>query len=146
MTLKPPVLGLLTFLVAAACGGQSATATPTPAVNFAMAAQNGSTVLGTGQIIESTGAFTLTLKLRGLQAGSNHVSHIHAGQCSAPGGVAYALQPVIADASGNATTISTVPAGYAIPSTGWYVNVHHGPDFTEPDYAPSDSCGNLTAK
>src|SRR3981081_2581406 len=86
MTLKSPVLGLLMFLVAAACGGQSAAATPTPAVNFAMAAQSGSAVLGTGQIVESTGSFTVTLKLKGLKAGSNHVSHIHAGQCSAPGG------------------------------------------------------------
>jgi hypothetical protein len=146
MTIKHPRLALLTLFFAAGCGGQSATATPTPAVNFTMAAQNGSPVRGSGQIVESTGSFTVTLKLMGLTAGSNHVSHIHAGQCNAPGGVAYALQSVIADASGTATTVSTVPVGYAIPTSGWYVNVHHGPDFTEPGYAPSDACGDLTAR
>ena len=30
-----------------------------------------------------------------------------------------------------------------MPSTGWYVNVHEGPDLTEPEYAPSVSCGDL---
>jgi hypothetical protein len=110
-----------------------------------MAAQNGSTVKGTGQVVESAGSFTITLKLTGMPAGSTHVSHVHVGRCSAPGGIAYALQSVVADASGAATTVSTVPAGYAIPTSGWYVNVHHGPDFTEADYAPSDSCGDLTA-
>jgi hypothetical protein len=146
MTSRLPVFGLLSLLAAGACGGQSAAATPTPVVNFTMASQNGSTVLGTGQILESTGSFTVTLKLTGMSSGSNHVSHIHAGKCSAPGGVVYALQSVIADASGAATTISTIPAAYAIPASGWYVNVHHGPDFTQPGYAPSDSCGNLAPR
>jgi hypothetical protein len=58
----------------------------------------------------------------------------------------YALQSVIADASGAATATSTIPAAYSIPASGWYVNVHHGPDFTQPGYAPSDSCGNLAPR
>jgi hypothetical protein len=32
-----------------------------------------------------------------------------------------------------------------MPSTGWYVNVHSGPDLTEAEYAPSVSCGDLPA-
>jgi hypothetical protein len=146
MTTKNRMLFLLTLVFAAACGGQTTSATSTPAVNFSMLAQNGSTVSGTGQIVESAGSFTITLKLKGMVAGSSHVSHVHAGQCASPGGIAYALQSVVADAAGTATTVSTVPAGYAIPTSGWYVNVHHGPDFTEAEYAPSDSCGNLTAR
>jgi len=43
------------------------------------------------------------------------------------------------------TMISTVSEYYSMPSTGWYVNVHKGPDFTEADYAPSVSCGDLPA-
>jgi hypothetical protein len=86
------------------------------------------------------------VKLTGLAPGSIHVSHIHAGRCSAPGGIAYALQSVVADSAGSATTTSTIPVGYAIPVSGWYVNVHHGPDFTEAEYAPSDSCGDMPAK
>jgi hypothetical protein len=144
--MKHPLLALVTLLVAAACGGGSAAAPPAPTVAFAMVAQNGSAVKGTGQVVESAGSFTVTLKLTGMEAGSIHVSHLHAGQCSAPGGIAYALQSVVANASGTATTVSTIPAGYSIPTSGWYVNVHHGPDFTEAEYAPSDSCGDLTAR
>ena len=28
---------------------------------------------------------------------------------------------------------------------GWYVNVHHGPDFSAPANGPSISCGDLPA-
>ena len=146
MKTKHPTLALLAILFAGACGGAAATASPPAPVNFVMVAQNGSAVKGTGQVVESNGSFTITVKLNGMPAGSSHVSHVHAGHCAAPGGIAYALQSVVADSAGTATTVSTVPATYAIPVSGWYVNVHHGPDFTEAAYAPSDSCGDLTAK
>jgi type 1 fimbria pilin len=146
MKTKHPIVALLAILFAAACGGAATTASPTPPVNFAMVAQNGSTVKGTGQIVESVGSFTVTVKLTGMPAGSSHVSHVHAGHCAAPGGIAYALHTVVADSTGTATTVSTVPVAFAIPLSGWYVNVHHGPDFTEAEYAPSDSCGDLTAR
>lgn len=110
-----------------------------------MKAQNGSGVSGTGQIVESNGSFTVTIKLTGFAPSSSHISHIHAGRCAAPGGIAYALQQVIADSAGAATTTTTIPVQYAVPVSGWYVNVHHGPDFTDADYAPSDSCGDLSA-
>lgn len=146
MKTQHPVIALFAILFAAACGGAATTASPTPPVNFVMVAQNGSAVKGTGQIVESNGSFTVTVKLTGMPAGSSHVSHVHAGRCASPGGIAYALQTVVADSAGAATTVSTVPAAYAIPVSGWYVNVHHGPDFTEAEYAPSDSCGDLTAR
>jgi hypothetical protein len=110
-----------------------------------MLAQNASGVTGSGDIVESAGSFTVTVKLTGLAPNSSHISHIHAGKCSQPGGIVYALVQVIADASGAATATTTVPSAYVVPASGWYVNVHHGPDFTDADYAPSDSCGNLSA-
>ena len=70
---------------------------------------------------------------------------MHIGSCAKPGSVAYALLQVIADASGNATATTTVPEYYSMPATGWYVNVHEGPDLTEAEYAPSVSCGDLPA-
>src|SRR5450631_4206098 len=100
-------------------------------------------VTGTGEIIRATASFTLTIKLTGMTPNSSHVSHLHAGRCGVPGGIVYALQQVIADSSGAATTTSTLPAEYLVPAFGWYVNVHQGPDFTEPEYAPSASCGDL---
>lgn len=110
-----------------------------------MVAQNGSGVSGTGEVIRGTGAFTLTIKVTGMMPNSIHVSHLHAGSCGAPGAVAYALTPVDADPTGAATATTTVPAEYAVPASGWYINVHFGPDFTEAAYAPSVSCGNMPA-
>ena len=139
------MLALASIFVIGACGGgAAATAGPTP-VTFTMTTQNGSGVTGTGEIIKAPGSFTLTIKLTGMVPNSSHISHLHAGKCGVPGGIVYALQQVIADSSGAATTTSTLPAAYLVPLSGWYVNVHQGPDFTEAEYAPSASCGDLSA-
>jgi hypothetical protein len=143
--IKKVVLALAVGVVIAACGGAAAApASPKPN-SFAMTAQNGSGVSGTGEVVNGTGSFTLTIKLTGMTPGSIHVSHVHAGGCTHPGGIVYNLQSVSADSSGAATTTSTVPAEYSVPASGWYVNVHFGPDFTEAEYAPSISCGDLQA-
>src|ERR1700682_2031106 len=102
------LLALVSALVVAACGGGgTATAPPAPKISFAMGAQNGSTVLGTADVVKSAGSFTLTVQLTGLPATPSHVAPLHAGKCSAPGGVAYALQQVTADASA-AAPVTTV--------------------------------------
>lgn len=141
------VLVLSGLFVLAACGGETTTGTsavsPTPTIGFTMAAQNTSGVAGTGQVVKGAGSFVVTIKLTGLEASSSHISHVHTGSCAKPGGIAYALQQVIADSAGVATVTSTVPADYAVPAGGWYVNVHHGPDFSVPANGPSISCGDL---
>jgi hypothetical protein len=143
--MRSPVLALLGLLVLGACGG-GGTATPaTPTIKFTMVAQNGSGVAGSGEIVKGNGSFTVTIKLSGMPASSSHISHVHTGSCAKNGGVAYALQQVVADSSGAATVTSTVAADYSIPAGGWYVNVHHGPDFSAPANGPSISCGDLAA-
>ena len=140
------VLGLLGLLVLAACGGGGTAAnpaSPTPKISFTMTAQNGSGVAGTGQVVKGTGSFTVTIKLSGFKANSSHISHVHKGSCAKPGGIVYALSQVISDSSGAASVLSTVPADYAVPADGWYVNVHHGPDFSAPANGPSITCGDL---
>jgi hypothetical protein len=139
------VLILVSGVVIAACGGGTATAGAPAPITFAMTAQGGSGVSGTGEIVKGTGSFTVTIKLTGMPINSIHVSHVHAGACAQPGGIVYNLQSVAADSAGDATTASTVPAIYLVPTSGWYVNVHFGPDFTEAEYAPSISCGDLKA-
>jgi len=140
---KNVLFAMAVGVVIAACGGGAATpASPTP-TTFAMAVQNGSGVSGTGDIVKGNGSFTLTIKLTGMPANSIHISHIHAGACARPGGIVYNLQSVAADSAGAATTRSNVPDPYLVPASGWYVNVHFGPDFTETAYAPSISCGDL---
>ena len=133
------------FVVASCSSGGTATnpTSPTPAISFTMVAQNGSGVSGTGTVVKGTGSFIVTIKLTGMTPNSSHISHVHNGACAKNGGIAYALQQVIADSSGAATVTSTVPVDYAVPTGGWYVNVHHGPDFTAPPNGPSISCGDL---
>jgi hypothetical protein len=71
---------------------------------------------------------TATLHLSGLQPGSNHAAHIHAGTCSSRETILYPFKNVIANADGNAvstTTFTNVTGG--IPATGWNITVHVGP-------------------
>ena len=112
---------------------------------FTMISENGSGVTGTGQVFTAAGSFTVSVKVTGMVANSSHVSHVHIGSCASPGGIAYALLQVVANSKGEATATSTVSEYYSLPKTGWYVNVHSGPDLTEAAYAPSVSCGDLPA-
>ncbi|HAC47380.1 MAG TPA: hypothetical protein DCF65_15120 [Chloroflexi bacterium] len=141
------VLAVSSLFVIAACGGGTATnsASPTPTIAFTMVAQNGSGVSGTGTIVKSTGSFIVTIKLTGLAPNSSHISHVHNGACAKAGGIAYPLSQVVADSSGAAAVQSIVPVDYSVPAAGWYVNVHHGPDFSVPANGPSISCGDLSA-
>ena len=137
---------ILLLLMATACGGGStAVASPKPAATFTMGAMNVSGVTGVGQVYKGAGSFTVAIQLKGLKPSSSHVSHVHIGTCVKPGSVAYALLQVIADPNGNATATTTVAEYYTMPAIGWYVNVHSGPNFSEPEYAPSVSCGDLPA-
>jgi hypothetical protein len=139
------LLAMFAALIATACGGDATVPPTAHAVAFTMLAQNGSSVAGTGTVVKGGDSFTVTIKLAGLAPNSSHVSHLHAGSCAAPGGIAFALHQVVSDATGAATIASTIPTSYVVPSSGWYVNVHHGPDFSAPANAPSDSCGDLPA-
>jgi hypothetical protein len=144
--MKNSILALGAVLSMAACGGGS-TAMPSALskISFPIAAQNGSTVAGTADVVQNAGTFNLTVKLTGMTPNSSHISHIHLGRCSAPGGVAFALQQLIADGSGAGSMITVVPAAFSVPPSGWYVNIHHGPDFSAPANAPSIACGDVPA-
>lgn len=152
-------IGFMALLSIAACGGSStdttagtpatsapvATAVPTPApIMVTLNAVGDSGVTGTGEIVKSTGGFTVTMKLKGLAPSSNHVNHIHNGSCTANGGIAIALQPLAADASGAATATSTISQEFTVPAAGWYLNVHTGPDLQGANAKPI-ACGNVAS-
>lgn len=85
---------------------------------------------------------TLELKVTGLGANSKHVSHIHLGSCQTRGGIAFALNPVVADGQGDADTVTTLNLTYPPASGSWYVVVHAGPDMVGSN-ATYLLCGNL---
>ena len=144
VAMKKVLLALVSAMVIAACGGGNAPTVPeTNKISFPMAAQNGSTVAGSADVVKTAGSFTLTVNLTGLVQNSSHIAHIHTGRCAAPGGVAYALQQLVADAAGAGSMVTVIPTGYAVPASGWYVNIHHGPDFSAAANAPSISCGDM---
>jgi hypothetical protein len=71
----------------------------------------------------------------GLEPGSEHVNHIHGGSCT--GGILFPLQNLVADKSGVARAVSSVPA--AINPETWWVNVHAG--YALP--SPGITCGEV---
>src|SRR2546430_10497407 len=143
---------------AMACGGESATtASPTPpassrptsspspkGVTFRLTPEPGVTASGTITLLADQSTTAIELKVSGLQANSSHVSHIHLGTCQSRGGIAFALNQVVADGQGMADVRSRLDLTYPPSGTTWYVVVHAGPDMqgTNASYL---LCGNLFA-
>lgn len=146
-------------LLMSACGGETAatppsTSSPSPepspspsptspaGLTFKLNPEPGVTAAGTVLVTPGVTSTTIELKITGLQAASSHVSHIHNGSCQQRGGIARALNQVIADGQGNADVKTTLQDRYP-PATGhWYVVVHAGPDM-QGSNASYLLCGNL---
>ncbi|HEX6548518.1 MAG TPA: CHRD domain-containing protein [Candidatus Dormibacteraeota bacterium] len=153
------VAAALLVAVATACGGPASSggspppsstpppgaASPGSALSFPMQGVGDPRVSGTVEVVPGAGGFVLTIRLHGLAPGSNHIAHIHRGSCAQNGPIDIALSPVIGDASGGATSVTSIAKPYSMPSEGWYANVHMGPDLTTPANAASLACGDLKA-
>jgi hypothetical protein len=114
-------------------------------MTFRLVPEPGVTATGTIELTAAPKTTTIELKIQGLQANSSHVSHIHLGSCQARGGIAFALNQVVADGQGMADIRSRLDLSYPPPTgTTWYVVVHAGPDMqgTNASYL---LCGNLFA-
>ena len=146
---------------AVACGGEAGSVpspTPTEATSpghspspssktFSFRLNPVNSARATGTIAVSAGprATTIELRITGLQPNSSHVSHIHIGGCPATsrGGIAFALNQVVADGEGAADTKTTLNNITYPPASGtWYVVVHAGPDMQGAS-ASYLMCGNL---
>jgi quercetin dioxygenase-like cupin family protein len=88
---------------------------------------------------------TVTVTVRGLVPGSVHPAHIHAGSCQSqiPGIIVYPLNNVVADANGNATSVTVINDVESIPESGWYVNVHRSTDLSTQTGFDPITCGNV---
>ena len=129
-------------LVAAACGSASQAALESPSPSPAAASQSPSAATGltfpikgiktsasgTMTLIPGAGRFMLELRITGLAANSEHISHIHVGSCEQPGPIKIPLNQVVADGTGAADVRTDVTAIYPPASGHWYVVVHSGPN------------------
>jgi len=149
------LVGIVTTLLLAACGGGTAstsTASTTPTATLARVTAIAHGTLahvpkGSAELTWNAVSKILTVKLSltGLAPHSIHPSHIHSGSCSIPGRLIYPLQYVVADATGNATVTSTVPNIVdGIPATGWMIYVHNGPYVTSDDQSLPITCGDIS--
>ena len=105
-------------------------------------AQSGVKAAGTITVTAGARTTSVELKITGLQANTSHVSHIHVGSCQVRGGIAFALNQVVADGQGVADTRTTLDIKYPPASGRWYVVVHAGPDMQGAS-ASYLLCGNL---
>jgi hypothetical protein len=100
---------------------------------------------GNAELSVAGDVLTVVVTLSGLEPTSTHVAHIHSGSCASQGDVVKALNNLTADDSGNATGTTTISGVSAIPSSGWYVNVHRGVNISSPiDFDPI-ACGTVEA-
>jgi peptidoglycan hydrolase-like protein with peptidoglycan-binding domain len=107
---------------------------------------NGSSASGSATLrFTAPQTLLVTVSLTGLPPSSTHPAHIHYGTCAAlpAGPIAYPLQDLVADASGNATATTTVPGVQVIPPAGWFINVHQGPSLEGAGATPI-ACGNVS--
>jgi len=113
-------------------------------LNAAPPASAGEMVSGMALLALSGTTLTVKLSLSGLEPNSMHAAHIHAGSCESQGAVVYPLTTVVADASGKANVTTTIPNVPSIPSSGWYVNVHHSTNLSTQTGFDPIACGNVT--
>src|SRR2546421_5887768 len=151
-TLAPIAIALTLLLTACAGGNASATTTSTRTQSTASISAIGHGVLkhvpyGRAELTWNPTSKSLTVKLSitGLVPHSIHPDHIHGGSCTIPGRLIYPLQYIIADATGNATAISTIKnITDGIPASGWLIYVHNGPYVTTDAQSLPITCGDIT--
>ena len=114
------------------------------ALTEAPGASTGQAATGKAQLSLSGTTLKVTVTLSGLAPNSMHAAHIHKGSCESQGAVVYPLDNVVADGSGNATVTTTVNNVSAIPSSGWYVNVHRTTALSTQTGFDPIACGNVT--
>ncbi|MFN2567992.1 MAG: CHRD domain-containing protein [Candidatus Dormibacteria bacterium] len=95
---------------------------------------------------EPGASLTVTISLTGLAPDSLHPAHIHQGSCAQQGRILYPLSPVSANPTGMAadrtSTVAHVGEG-GIPASGWYLNVHNGPEMTRAPQSQPIVCGDV---
>jgi hypothetical protein len=104
-------------------------------------------VHGSAQIQMESNKVIVTIKVSGLAPNTTHMAHIHAGTCQLQGQVVYPLQPVVADAQGNATSTTVINNPQNFTGSRLYINIHEAATMngltTQTGFNPI-ACGNIT--
>ena len=108
-------------------------------------AAGGSTATGWAWVIPEMGQMIVTTLVMGLAPGSGHSNHIHRGSCETPGGIAYPLTDLTANADGvaTATTMVKTEMGMMMGAGPHYVNIHAGILGSGPTAGAGVTCGNI---
>jgi hypothetical protein len=83
---------------------------------------------------------TVKVTVKGLEPGSSHPEHIHAGKCTTNGPVLVGLNTIKATAKG--TGVATTRFKGSVMNKAAYVNVHMGPGLALTQYTVL-ACGEL---
>lgn len=133
MSVRRPVLLAVAVLVAlAGCStvspSSSATVSPAPAsqtprtLSFNLNPVAGYAAYGTVEVDITSGGYTLTVGMEGLDPNSRHNIYIYDTSCSSfvvdPNGFTVKVDIVTADAIGRAVSVTPFPAMYVIPAPG----------------------------
>ena len=103
-------------------------------------------VSGRARLSFQNGTLSVTVMVHGLAPRSAHAAHIHAGSCQAQGKVLFALDPLVANAQGEANQTHTFHNVGSVPTGGWYLNVHFGVAVQTPTLFNPIACGNIVMR
>jgi hypothetical protein len=102
-----------------------------------LAAKNNSGITGTASLAANGDSTSVTVTLNGGKAGTAYPTHIHMGDCAAPGDVVAPLTSVTVGADGSGTSTTTVPSAKLEGQSALLVQSHL------PDGTPA-ACGDVT--
>ena len=97
-------------------------------------------VTGTATVSYDAATDMTTVKVKGLEPGSSHPEHIHAGKCTTNGPVLVVLNTIEANANG--TGVATTTFKGSVMHKAAYINVHMGPGLALTQYTVL-ACGVL---
>ncbi|BCL83311.1 CHRD domain-containing protein [Ktedonobacteria bacterium brp13] len=102
-------------------------------------------VSGAADLTISNKQLEVSVTLKGLVPASKHMAHIHYGSCASQGPIVHDLKTIVANAAGDATSVTLIPNVSMIPRNGWYINVHLGAENSR-SQTMSDpiACGDIT--
>lgn len=119
--------------------GQSSKSTATSqTASVKLAPVRSSKAMGSAKLTLNTKTHELTVivKLTGLVPNSIHPEHIHSGVVPHVGKVIYPLHNLVANKAGDATATTVIKNVKKIPSTGWVIDVHQGPNLKGANAVP----------